>query len=150
MDKTEKYKKIIHDADHYFDGYGIDMVGKMSIITSLLKNSFPDWVFCGFYRVVKEGLLEIGPYQGDIIPCAQINFSRGVCGKSASTNETIIVNNVKDFKGYISCDDITVSEIVVPVLSKNELIAVLDIDGEKASQFDAVDQKYLEEIVSLL
>ena len=150
MDKTNKYKKIIHDAGHYFDSYEIDLIAKMSIITSLLKNSFPDWVFCGFYRVVKEGLLEIGPYQGNIIPCAQIDFSRGVCGKSASTNETIIVNNVSDFTGYISCDDITVSEIVVPVFSNNQLIAVLDIDGKEEGQFDVTDQKYLESIVKFL
>ena len=150
MDKTNKYKKIIHDAGHYFDGYEIDLVGKMSIIVSLLKNSFPDWVFCGFYRVVKEDLLEIGPYQGNIIPCAQIDFSRGVCGKSASTNETIIVNNVKDFTGYISCDDVTVSEIVVPVTANNRLIAVLDIDGKDECQFDATDQEYLESIVKFL
>ena len=84
------------------------------------------------------------------MPCAHIEFSRGVCGKSAREEKTIIVENVNNFPGYISCDDKTVSEIVVPVFIKNKLIAVLDIDGEEAGQFDAVDLKYLEEIVGLI
>tara|TARA_Y100000748_G_scaffold235290_1_gene199279 strand:+ start:769 stop:1221 length:453 start_codon:yes stop_codon:yes gene_type:complete len=150
MDKSEKYIKALNDLDQYFSGYKLDGIGKMSIISSQLKTRFPHWIFCGFYRVNKEKLLEIGPYQGDIVPCAHIEFSRGVCGKSAREQKTIIVENVNNFPGYIACDDKTVSEIVVPVLSMSELIAVLDIDGAEAGQFDAVDQKYLEEIVGLI
>ena len=150
MDKTEKYIEALDDIGQYFSGYKLDDIGKMSIISSQLKIRFPHWIFCGFYRVNKEKILEIGPYQGDIVPCAHIEFSRGVCGKSAREEKTVIVENVNNFRGYISCDDKTISEIVVPVFIKNKLIAVLDIDGLKAGQFDAVDQKYLEEIVGLI
>ena len=150
MDKTEKYIEALNDIGQYFSGYKLDDIGKMSIISSQLKIRFPHWIFCGFYRVNKETILEIGPYQGDIVPCAHIEFSRGVCGKSAREEKTVIVENVNNFRGYISCDDKTISEIVVPVFIKNKLIAVLDIDGAEAGQFDAVDQKYLEEIVGLI
>ena len=150
MDKTEKYIEALDRIGQYFSGYNIDCIGKMSIISSQLKIRFPHWIFCGFYRVNKEKSLEIGPYQGDIVPCAHIEFSRGVCGKSAREEKTVIVENVNNFRGYISCDDKTISEIVVPVFIKNKLIAVLDIDGAEAGQFDAVDQKYLEEIVGLI
>ena len=150
MDKTEKYVETLDDIGQYFSGYRLDNIGKMSIISSQLKIRFPHWIFCGFYRVNKEKILEIGPYQGDIVPCAHIEFSRGVCGKSAREEKTVIVENVNNFPGYISCDDKTISEIVVPVFIKNKLIAVLDIDGAEAGQFNAVDQKYLEEIVGLI
>ena len=60
------------------------------------------------------------------------------------------MDNVKNFDGYISCDDQTISEIVVPVFSKNKLIGVLDIDGHLERQFDHTDKKYLEKIVDYL
>jgi GAF domain-containing protein len=64
--------------------------------------------------------------------------------------KTIIVNDVSTFPGYISCDSETISEIVIPVIKKNKLLAVLDIDGDRISQFDLTDQSYLEKIVSLI
>ena len=150
MDKTIKYEKVIHDLSLYFKGYVIGRTAKMSIITSTLSNNFPKWIFCGFYRVVDEKLLEIGPYQSSIVPCGQIKFSNGVCGLSAREGKSIIVDNVNNFDGYISCDDQTISEIVVPVFSQNKLIGVLDIDGHLESQFDHTDKKYLEKIVAYL
>lgn len=150
MDKQKRYEKILEKAMGILDGYRLDEIGKMSILSSIIKSEFKELIFCGFYRVVKDNLLEIGPYQGDVLACGHINFSHGVCGKSASTGSTIIVDNVAEFPGYISCDNETVSEIVVPVLKNKKLIAVLDIDGDKYGQFDFVDQTYLEKLVSLL
>ncbi len=150
MDKSVKYKKVISNLSRYFQGYSISKVGRMSIIASTLSNEFSEWIFCGFYRVTSKELLEIGPYQSSIVPCGHIKFSNGVCGKSAREEKSIVVDNINNFKGYISCDDQTVSEIVVPVISRNELIAVLDIDGHLEGQFDQVDEKYLEQIVKFL
>ena len=150
MDKSKKYLKTINDLAHYFEGYTLGNTGKMSIIASTLSNAFNDWIFCGFYLVTNKELLEIGPYQSSIVPCGHIKFSKGVCGKSAREEKTIIVKNVNDFSGYISCDDQTISEIVIPVFSKNILIGVLDIDGRLEGQFDQTDKKYLEEIVGYL
>ena len=120
------------------------------ILPSILKSEYKEWVFCGFYRVVKENLLEIGPYQGDVLACGHIDFNRGVCGKSARTQTTVIVDDVSLFPGYISCDDQTVSEIVIPVIKDEQLIAVLDIDGDQVGQFDDTDQTYLEKMVRLI
>ena len=150
MDKSAKYQKVVNDLTHYFEGYTLGNIGKMSIIASTLSNAFIDWVFCGFYLVTENQLLEIGPYQSSIVPCGHIKFSKGVCGKSAREEKTIIVDNVNDFSGYISCDDQTISEIVIPVFAKEVLIGVLDIDGHLEGQFDQTDKKYLEQIVGYL
>ena len=150
MDKSITYQQTAKNIDLSFKDYPISIIGKMSLIASMLMNAFPDWIFCGFYRKVSEEMLEIGPFQSAIIPCGQIHFSSGVCGKAASTCETVIVENVMKFSGYISCDDETVSEIVVPVVKNGELIAVLDVDGPNEGQFDSTDQKYLEKIVHLI
>ena len=128
----------------------MDDVGKMATISSILKSEFSEWVFCGFYRVVKPDLLEIGPYQGNVLACSHITFGRGVCGIAASDMKTVIVDNVSIYPGYISCDDQTVSEIVVPIIKDGKLTAVLDIDGDSAGQFDTTDKESLEELVKLI
>jgi len=150
MDKELRYQNLSKSAKAVLDGYPMDEIGKMATLASILKSEFSEWVFCGFYRVVKPDLLEIGPYQGDILACGHIAFNRGVCGAAATQKKSVIVDNVSAFPGYISCDDQTVSEIVVPVIIDDKLRAVLDVDGSQVGQFDATDKKYLEELVKLL
>ena len=150
IDKTSRYKQSIQKIDYVMTDYDMSDIGKMAIVCSILKSEFKEWIFCGFYRVSAHNLLEIGPYQSDVIPCGHISFDRGVCGATAKTEQTIIVGNVMNYPNYISCDDKTISEIVIPILKNNQLIAVLDIDGDQYDQFDHVDQKYLEEITNLI
>jgi L-methionine (R)-S-oxide reductase len=57
------------------------------------------------------------------------------------------VPDVEKFPGHIACSSLSKSEIVVPVISGNEVVAVLDVDSELLHQFDETDKKYLEEIV---
>jgi len=115
-----------------------------------LYNKNSEWLFCGFYMVKKIDLLEIGPYQSSIFPCTYIKFNRGVCGESASKKQPIIIDNVNEYPNYISCDDQTKSEIVIPLLKNDVLIGVLDIDSVKESNFDSTDLKYLTEIINLI
>ena len=60
----------------------------------------------------------------------------------------MIVDDVNDFPGHITCDARARSEIVVPVFgASGELTAVLDIDSEEAGAFGDDDRAGLEEIV---
>jgi len=147
MDRESRYQNILKTAKYTFDNYPMDEIGKMAIMATILKMEFSEWIFCGFYRVIKPNLLEIGPYQGNILACGHIAFDRGVCGTSASEKKTIIVDDVSTFPGYIACDEKTVSEIVVPVIKNDGLIAVLDIDGDRIGQFNRIDQLFLEKLV---
>lgn len=53
--------------------------------------------------------------------CQTIAFTRGVCGKAASTGQAQLVDNVHSFPGHIACDDATNSEIVVPIISSGKV-----------------------------
>ena len=58
--------------------------------------------------------------------------------------------DVDAFPGHIACSALSRSEIVVPVRSKSgEVIGVLDLDSSTLSDFSEVDQRFLEEWVSL-
>jgi GAF domain-containing protein len=93
--------------------------------------------------------LTLGPFQG-LPACTLIHMGSGVCGTSASTRNTLVVDNVHDFEGHIACDGASNSEIVIPIVKDEKLIGVLDIDSPSFSRFDKVDQDYLEKVVDKL
>jgi GAF domain-containing protein len=155
MEKQQKYQKIRESLDDFLVSYSpkIDNLGIMATLNSLVKTFFPDIIFVGFYlvRLVQNRkVLEIGPYQGNVLACARIEMGDGVCGIAAEKKEVQIVSNVFDFPGYIACDAETKSEIVIPVIKDGEVVAVFDLDHGEIGYFEQVDQVNLENLLSYL
>ena len=139
--------ELVHEAFDQVMGDIDDPVTAMATLSSLLHHGF-GFLWTGFYRVVSPELLRVGPYQGTL-GCLDIRFGKGVCGTAAKERRTVIVPDVDQFPGHITCDARSRSEIVVPVFdARGELLAVLDIDSEHANTFDADDQAGLERLVS--
>lgn len=124
-----------------------DEVALMATMACELHHSDDRFSWTGFYRVVSDGLLKVGPYQGGH-GCLVIPFSRGVCGAAARTGETQLVDDVDAFPGHIACSSATRSEIVLPVWNgRGDLIAVLDIDSEEPEAFTQIDADALRTIL---
>lgn len=123
-------------------------LSNLSNASALLNDFLPNQVFVGFYLYNGEQLI-LGPFQGSV-SCVEIKLGAGVCGESAEKRETLIVDNVKEHKNYISCDGRAMSEIVVPLIKDGELKGVLDLDAAETAFYDSVDQKYLEEFCQIL
>ena len=104
------------------------------------------WV--GFY-IVKDNELVLGPFQGPVA-CTRIRRGRGVCGTSWAEAKTLIVPDVEKFPGHIACSSLSRSEIVIPVIRNNEVVAVLDVDSTLLNEFNITDQQYLESIIALI
>jgi GAF domain-containing protein len=117
-------------------------------LSALLKQTLTDVSWTGFY-LYNGSALYLGPFQGKVA-CVDITLDRGVCGKAARDRKTVVVPNVHEFPGHIACDEGSNSEIVVPIIKKNKLLGVLDIDSYKFNRFDSVDQIQLEAFVKLL
>ena len=116
-----------------------DVITLMATMACELYHEFDGFDWVGFYRVTAPEMLKIGPYQGGH-GCLTIPFSRGVCGAAARTKKTQLVADVNAFDGHIACSSSTLSELVMPVFDKNnKVIAVLDIDSDKADFFTQDD-----------
>lgn len=155
MSKEASYSELVVSLDSFLASYSskLDNIGIMATINSLLKSRFPSLIFVGFYihRIIEgTSVLEIGPYQGDVLACARIDIGSGVCGTSAQRKETVIVENVAEYENYIACDAETKSEIVVPVLKNGELLGVFDIDSSELGFFNDVDKLWLEKLAGYL
>lgn len=142
--KQEQYETLLPQIAALTEGEP-DLIANLANIAAALKEQF-GWLWVGFYLVKGEELV-LGPFQGPVA-CTRIKRGRGVCGSAWATGTTLIVDDVEKFPGHIACSSLSVSEIVVPVIINNAVVAVLDADSELPAHFNATDQKYLEEIVA--
>jgi L-methionine (R)-S-oxide reductase len=111
-----------------------------------LRLSGLNWV--GFY-LWRDGQLVLGPFQGKPA-CVRIAPGRGVCGAAADRRSTVIVPDVHQFPGHISCDTASASEIVIPLELPDRQIGVLDLDAPTLGRFDEHDRLGLEAIAGIL
>lgn len=144
--KEEAYRSLLPQIKALIEGEP-DLIANLANITAALKQQF-NWLWVGFY-LVKEDELVLGPFQGPIA-CTRIRYGKGVCGTSWQKAETLIVDDVEKFPGHIACSSLSRSEIVVPIINNNRVVAVLDVDSEELSNFDAIDKQYLEELVQAI
>ena len=145
-DKLAQYQSLIPQIKSLLEGE-TDLIANMANVCAALKEQF-DWFWVGFY-LVKQDELILGPFQGPVA-CTRIQKGRGVCGTSWAQQKTLIVPNVEEFPGHIACSNLSKSEIVIPITKSGEVIGVFDVDSEFLNQFDEVDQKGLEEIMTLI
>ena len=144
--KEEEYQSLMPQLKGLITGE-TDLIANMANVAAALKEQF-GWLWVGFY-VVKNNELVLAPFQGPVA-CTRIKKGRGVCGSCWQQAKTLIVPDVEKFPGHIACSSLSKSEIVIPVIRNNEVIAVLDVDSERYNFFDDIDQKYLEMIVGLI
>jgi len=121
-----------------------DMTANLSNISAIINESIPEINWAGFY-LFKEGELVLGPFQGKPA-CSRIAVGKGVCGTAFLNNETLLVPDVHLFPGHIACDSESNSEIVVPIISGDIKLGVLDIDSPVKNRFSDLEKLYLEKV----
>lgn len=99
---------------------------------SMVKETLGEGSWVGFYLYSENnGRLLLGPFQGKEA-CLSIQPGRGVVGTCFSSKSEIYVPNVNLFSNYISCDPLTRSEFVFPLMDEEgNVYAIFDVDSDK-------------------
>jgi L-methionine (R)-S-oxide reductase len=146
-DKAGRYVELLPQIEALLQAE-TDLVANLANVAAVLKEAF-GFFWVGFYEV-KAGVLVLGPFQGPLA-CTRIQLGKGVCGTAWAEKRTQLVPDVDAFPGHIACSSASRSEIVVPIFEKNgEVRLVLDVDSDQLNDFDANDQRYLEELAQLI
>ena len=141
--KPEQYAQLLQQARALLHGES-DRIANAANLSALLYHALPRLNWVGFYFFDGSELV-VGPFQG-LPACVRIPLDKGVCGAAASTRSTQLVEDVHAFPGHIACDAASRSELVVPLVSGDALIGVLDLDSPEPARFDVEDQTGLEAI----
>ena len=124
------------------------VVGNLSNTGALLYERPTVGNWAGFY-LLEDDTLVLGPFQGKIA-CVRIPVGRGVCGTAVARNQVQRIEDVHAFDGHIACDAASNSEIVLPLVVKNQIIGVLDIDSTVFGRFTDEDEQGLRQLVAQL
>lgn len=158
--KAGQYQSLIPQIKGLLEGEP-DLIANLANVVAALKEQF-GWLWVGFYMVKpclrpnaigtsagEKDELVLAPFQGPVA-CTRIRKGKGVCGISWARAQTLIVADVEKFPGHIACSSLSKSEIVVPVIRNNEVVAVLDADSDEYDKFDITDKHFLEQIVNFI
>lgn len=113
--------------------------------------------FPGSSSNIENTKLLLGPFGGKPA-CQYISITpgkaRGVCAEAYLKRETVIVDDVNNHPGHIACDGDTQSEIVCPLVLRQNgseaVVGVLDLDCLSLGGFDEDDKAGLEKIARLI
>jgi L-methionine (R)-S-oxide reductase len=141
--KSEVYAHVLEELTALLDDER-DLVANAANTSALLRERLDEINWVGFYFRRGDELV-IGPFQGRPA-CVRIPLGQGVCGTAAVRRETIVVADVRQFPGHIACDAASRSEIVVPIMVRDLLVGVLDVDSPVRGRFDNADRDGLERI----
>ncbi len=146
IDKAEQYKSLLPQIEALVADER-DLTANLANITAALRQA-KNFFWVGFY-LVKGDELVLGPFQGPIA-CTRIAKGKGVCGASWRDKKVLVVPDVDAFPGHIACSSASRSEIVLPAFRNSEVALVLDVDSDRLNDFDAIDEKYLGELMRIV
>lgn len=124
-----------------------DMIAMMANISSIIFNVVTDLNWAGFY-LLRDKELVLGPFQG--LPACTRLIDEGVCISAVKEEKVMRVENVHDFHGHVACDSESNSELVLPILVKDELIGVLDLDSPNIGRFTELEEEKFKELVKAM
>jgi len=126
-----------------------DADAALATATRLLQAGVPHYTWVGIYLLDGNELV-LGPFVGKPSPHTRIPLGRGICGAAAAEKETIIVDDVNADPRYLACSLETKSEIVVPIMSGDDVLGEIDIDSDRPAAFGPADRRMLEDVARQL
>lgn len=144
-DRQQQYAELLPQLRGLISGEPNRTANLANLAAALRQGLGFFWV--GFYEVDGDELV-LGPFQGDIA-CTRIGFGQGVCGAAWQEATTQWVPDVDAFPGHIACSSQSRSEVVVPILVDDDVVAVLDVDSDRLDDFTEADVEGLQAIASL-
>ena len=146
LNKEQAYDEFLGKFQAFIEGEH-DEIAILANTAAALKEAF-NFFWVGFY-IVRDNQLVLGPFQGSVA-CNRINKGKGVCGTAWEKVQSQVVPDVELFPGHIACSSFSKSEIVVPILADNKVVAVLDIDSDQLNTFDDTDRIKLERLTDII
>jgi L-methionine (R)-S-oxide reductase len=124
------------------------LMGNLANASAIIKKNMDDVNWVGFYLLNKDEMF-LGPFQGDVAK-TRFPLYKGLMGKAMQKYKTQVDNNFAACPCDDNCEELTKSEIVVPIFYNREPVGVLDISSASENRFSDKDVEELEKIAFLI
>ncbi len=129
----------------------LDLDQLMESIAGIVRQVIPHDLFAILLWSERLKVLRIRYAQGhrqEVIENLHIPLGEGLTGTAAQTRQPVVVGNVGEDKRYLSALDAVRSELAVPMLVRNRLVGVIDLQSTVDNAFTAQDRALLQLIAS--
>lgn len=144
---NEKYSAFLEELEGYLSKES-DPIANLANASAFISAFFDEINWSGFY-LLKNNELVLGPFCG-MPATTRIQTGNGVCGTAVERKEKIVVENVCEFPGHITCDVRSKSEVVIPLIKNEKIYGVLDIDSAVYSRFSPEEVEILEKAIDII
>jgi len=103
----------------------------------------PRYNWIGFYLLDKQDstTLVLGPHAGSFTPAKRIALHQGLCGWAASTQGTIVADDVREEPRYVQASDLVKSQISVPLLVVGKAVGVFNVESYFLGAFKRIEDR---------
>ena len=118
----------------------------MERICQCLHEKMTRYNWVGFYLIdaADPGFLIVGPFVGSFTPNARFPIGTGLCGAAATSERTVLVEDVSKDPRYLAGSSMVKCEIVVPIFAKARLVGELDVESYFLGSFTKPEQEFVE------
>ncbi len=115
----------------------LDLQTLLNRTSELVRSIIPYRIFAIFLLNDRTNDLRMRFQIGHTPEAARMRFplGKGVIGQVALTRQPMLINDVTKVEGYISANPNVCSELAVPLIAKNRLIGVMDLESEQPDFF---------------
>jgi L-methionine (R)-S-oxide reductase len=115
----------------------------------LIRNS-TGYRWVGIYRVTESEIRNLG-WSGPAAP-AYPNFpiDRGLTGAAIESRASVVANDVAHDARYLTNQDSTGSELIVPVVVDETIVGTLDVEDAQTDAFQDRDIAFFESVAAAL
>jgi len=115
----------------------LDLQTLLNRTSELVRSIIPYRIFAIFLLNDRTNDLRMRFQIGHTPEAARMRFplGKGVVGQVALTRQPMLINDVTKFEGYIPANPNVCSELAIPLITKNRLIGVMDLESEQPDFF---------------
>jgi sigma-B regulation protein RsbU (phosphoserine phosphatase) len=115
----------------------LDLQTLLNRTSELVGSIIPYRIFAIFLLNDRTNDLRMRFQIGHTTEAARMRFplGKGVIGQVALTRQSLMLNDVSTNEHYIPANPAVKSELAIPLIAKNRLIGVLDLESEQANFF---------------
>ena len=152
--KAESASRVSRDQRDVLDLLRRDGKGPLDAVLDRVVEALHDRFshYTGVYLYWMDGAdaLVLRAFRGRPTEHTRIPVAVGICGRAARERRTVIVDDVTADSSYLACSIETKSEIVVPIMKGDVVLGEIDIDGDAAAAYGPADQRFLEQVATLV
>jgi len=123
-----------------------DLDGLLANVSEIVRKVIPYELFAILLYSEKQRELKIRyaiGHRDEVVKRLIVHLGEGLTGTAAATRQPVLVNDVSKDPRYLNALDAVRSELAVPMVARNRLVGVIDIQSTRVDAYTEYDRALL-------